>query len=228
MDKYAPCRLKKINYINPWMWWQVGITPCEKSMSLVDSEWVSEVTVWSVAWSRWQEGTLCPSCQPTPGQLWFVQPTLVSGRGQAHRCCCCTDRALTRLVEQPEELDWSRLIAEADKFRVKLAEAHIQDAKAEEKVERDRGRTWLTVRGLGEAQANCTKAKRSSWLGAVGPCGGKLMGLQPFRKGRAGWNAAAQHLLWKRWLLWGNSSTTIFLILKTTYSFFFFFLFKSK
>lgn len=167
------------------MWWQVGITPCEKSMSLVDSEWVSEVTVWSVAWSRWQEGTLCPSCQPTPGQLWFVQPTLVSGRGQAHRCCCCTDRALTRLVEQPEELDWSRLIAEADKFRVKLAEAHIQDAKAEEKVERDRGRTWLTVRGLGEAQANCTKTKRSSWLGAVGPCGGKLMRAAAFQKGKS-------------------------------------------
>ena len=184
--------------------------------------------------SKWSDHVVCGliqmagSCQPTPGQLWFVLPTLVSGRGQAHcRRCCWTDRALTRLVEQPEELDWGGLIAEADKFRVKLAKARIQDAKAEEKVERDRGRTWLTVRGLGEAQPTVQKPKEQL-----------VRGCQPLRReADAGCSlsekeeqggAAAQQLLWKRWLLWGNSSTTIFLILKTTYSFFFFFLSQSN
>ena len=144
-------------------------------MSLVDSEWISDVSMRSVAWSRLREGTLCPSCQPTPGQLWFALPTLVSGRDQAHRCCCCTGGAPPRLAEQPEELGWSRLIAEADEFRVKPAGAHSPYAKAEEKVKGDREWTWLTVGGLGEARENYTKVKRSSWLGAVGHWGGKLM-----------------------------------------------------
>ena len=36
---------------------------------------------------------------------------------------------------------------EADKFRVRLAQAHVQDSKAEGKVERDREWTWMTMRG---------------------------------------------------------------------------------
>lgn len=119
------------------MWWKVGITPWEKSMSLVDSEWISEVTMWSVAWSRLQQGPLCPPCQPSPGRQWPVLPTLVPGTGRAQRCCCAGG-ALTGLVGQPGGLNGGGLTAEANTFSIKLAEAHIQDSKAEEKGERDR------------------------------------------------------------------------------------------
>ena len=74
-------------------------------------------------------------------------PTLVPGRGRAQRCCRAGG-ALTRLGGQPGGQAWRGLVAEADTFSVKLAEAHSQDSKVEEKGEREGERPWLTVGGL--------------------------------------------------------------------------------
>lgn len=56
-------------------------------------------------------------------------------------------------------------MAEAD--RVKLAHAHIQDSKAEVRINREMEWNWMSAREPdGEVKANHTEANRSRWSGA--------------------------------------------------------------
>lgn len=52
-------------------------------------------------------------------------------------------------------------MAKADRSRVQLAQAQVQDSKAGGRVKRDRGMDWMTVR---EADGDA-RVGRSQWLG---------------------------------------------------------------